>query len=411
MRACIITIGDELLQGFTIDTNSAWIARAILPHGVFVEKKFTISDDQAEIISAVQDALDSNFDFIFVTGGLGPTHDDITKKAFQVLFKSEEIFDADYFEQLRERFARRGFKISDNNRSQATILTGCDPLPNPVGTALGMRFEEGSSQIFILPGVPAEMKAIITETIIPRYLPRDKSEYYTTLRTAGIPESRLAERIKPILDSFSMGFKFAFLPHHTGVNLRIRKKGGTEPELTDLLDQLHAELGFRIYGQDGESMSSAVAELLKKQGKTIAAAESCTGGLIAKLLTDIPGSSDYFLGGFVTYSNQLKEDILKIPKEMMIDFGAVSEETASAMATGCRDITGADISISTTGISGPGGATASKPLGLVYIGIAWQGGTQVRNFTFLYDREMHREATAQTALNLVRKFLIHGPDK
>ncbi len=407
MSAQIITIGDELLQGFTIDTNSAWIGQKLLPFGISVERRIAIPDELEVIISTVKDALAQGYQYIFVTGGLGPTRDDITKSAFKHLFKTDEYFDEDYYTQLTARFAKRKIKIPDINRSQATMLTNCDPIPNRIGTALGMHFRNGDSSIFVLPGVPSEMKSMVQETIIPDYLPAKTFDRIITLQTTGISESQLAEDIRDILDTFSDRFGFAFLPHHTGVNLRIKQKPiGSDADKDKLVHLIIQRMGTNYYGSDGEPLEKVVGQLLIKMGKTLSVAESCTGGLISKILTDTPGSSDYFAGSIISYSNALKHDLLGVPEAMLTSCGAVSEPVAKAMAEGCRFKTGTDFAISVTGISGPGGGSAEKPVGLVYIALASEAETIFKRFHLFPQRKLHREMTAVAAIDLLRRTLI-----
>ncbi len=407
MNACIITIGDELLQGFTIDTNSAWIGQQFLEYGIDVETKLTISDNLDQIISTIKNCLSERYNFIFITGGLGPTHDDITKIALKQLFNSEEVFDAKWYDILTKRFKQRGIKIPESNKSQATILKCSEAIPNSIGTALGMRILQNQTQIFILPGVPQEMKSMMSETIIPKYLQKRKNPQIITLQTTGIPESQLFEDVRDILDEYASDFKFAFLPYHTRVNIRISGIQN-DSNINQIKDVFQNRLGDLIYGQDDETLPEIVGEMLAKAGLTISTAESCTGGLLGKLLTDIPGSSRYYQGGVVVYSDELKQKLTNVSIDTLIAHGAVSAEVAVEMASGIRKSTGTDIGIGTTGISGPDGGTDEKPVGLVYIGISTKDKIVVNKFYFLKDREMHREMTSFTALNMLRKQLINN---
>lgn len=408
MTACLITIGDELLQGFTIDSNSAWLGQTLLPLGISIRQRITVPDDAEAIVSAVSQALKTGYTFIFVTGGLGPTRDDITKATFKTIFKTDEYFDKKYYNQLTERFIKRNYKIPSLNRSQAMLLTDCEHIPNRIGTALGMRFVHGESSVFALPGVPAEMKAMVLETILPKYLPQETFERIVTLQTTGIPESKLAEDVRDILDSNTQGFGFAFLPHHTGVNLRIRQKPGTPDEVKKkLIDRLIQRMGTHYFGRDGETLENVVGKLLMDSGKTLSVAESCTGGLLSKRLTDIPGSSQYFSGGVVSYSNDLKRELLGVPEELLSRFGAVSAPVATAMAEGCKARTSTDFALSMTGISGPGGGSEEKPVGLVFIALADGSDTQVKKLNLIPERTLHREMTVTAALDQLRRLLLH----
>ncbi|NOZ08428.1 MAG: CinA family nicotinamide mononucleotide deamidase-related protein [FCB group bacterium] len=412
MTACIITIGDELLQGFTTDTNSAWIGQTLLPYGISIRRRITIPDDAEAIVTTVSQALQTGYTFIFVTGGLGPTRDDITKAALKTIFDADEYFDEEYYRQLTERFAKRDFKIPSLNRSQAQLLTNCEHIPNRIGTALGMRFTHGESSVFALPGVPAEMKSMIIETILPKYLPHQTFERIVTLQTTGIPESKLAEDVRDILDNYAQDFGFAFLPHHTGVNLRIRQKPGTPDRVKEkLIRQLIQRMGKHYFGRDGETLENVVGKLLLNAGKTLSVAESCTGGLLSKRLTDIPGSSRYFSGGVVSYSNDLKRELLDVPDDLLTRFGAVSEPVARAMAEGCRTRTGSDFALSMTGISGPDGGSEEKPVGLVFIALASGSETRVKKMHLIPERTLHREMTVAAALDLLRRFLMRTKEE
>ncbi len=407
MNAAILTIGDELLQGFTVDTNSSWISRKLLPYQVRVIRKITIGDHLEDIKNSMRMLMEENCELIFVTGGLGPTHDDITKHAFRQLFDTDEYFDDVYFEELRQRFADRGFgEIPESNRTQATLLTGCDSIPNTKGTALGMHFLHQGKHIFIMPGVPVEMKGMITNTVIPDYLPPKSDLEIVSLNTTGVPESRLYGNIEDILEQFKDHFSVAFLPHHTGVNIRIRKNPAGSRNLSEISEQISNRLGTAVYGRDDDKLVRIVAEMLTKRDLTVAAAESCTGGMIGKWLTDQPGSSQYFLGGIIAYSNEMKIQQLNVPADTIGQFGAVSAQTAEAMASGVRKLCGADIGISATGISGPDGGTDEKPVGLVYIGLSDRSGTASRKFHFFRNRNLHREMTTQAALNMIRLKLL-----
>ena len=403
LTASILAIGDELLQGHTVDTNSPWIAQILFPYGVKIIERRAIPDDKSAIKSATKDLLANRPGFLFVTGGLGPTHDDITRAAFKELFGVEEIFDADYFEQLRQRFAKRGFDIPASNRSQAMILSNSDPIPNGHGTALGMHIVEEDTQIFLMPGVPREMKGMIADWIIPHYITEGSAPLQMSLNTTGVPESKLADELQDVLSKYSDQVQFAFLPHHTGVNIRLTgRQVGNDSQVEKVVTLLRERIGKSLYGDNDDTMSSVVARILQKKKLTVAVAESCTGGMIAKQLTDIPGSSDYFLGGVVAYSNDLKTKMLQVDDQIIAQHGAVSPEVARLMAESIRSSTGAHFGIGTTGISGPGGGSPEKPVGLVYVSLATPEKTVIHKYHFLPERQRHREMTTQAALNLVR---------
>ena len=401
MNACVLTIGDELLQGFTTDTNSSWLGMTLLPYGINISKKITVGDDINSIVQESKKILDANFDFFFITGGLGPTHDDITKEAFCQLLNDELIFDEVYYSQLKDKFDKRLVKMPESNRSQAMLLKKADSIPNDSGSALGMHILEKRTHIFILPGVPREMKEIVSSYIIPNYIGTAPEENYLTIKTAGVMESRLAESVKELMEKYSNSYRFAFLPHYNGVSFRIRKLG-EKNDFQDVKNDFFKAMQPYAYGINDDSLEGVLGEKLKNKKLTISVAESCTGGLIGKRLTDNAGSSEYFLGSVTAYSNQLKTTLLNVSDETLIKHGAVSEKTALEMATGIKYKTGSDIGLSTTGISGPGGGTKTKPVGLVYIGLVTPEKSIVKKYNFHFGRHIHREMTTTAALNITR---------
>ena len=401
MNACILTIGDELLQGFTADTNSAWLGKTFLPYGIRINKIITVGDDHDSIIAESRKILDGNYDFLFVTGGLGPTHDDVSKIAFCQLFSDEMYLDEDYFIHLKNRFEAISRNMPEINRSQAMVLKNADNIPNVSGSALGMHYFENNTHVFIMPGVPGEMKGMVQNYIIPNYMKNDPITNQVTIKTAGIMESRLAEKIEPLMKKYSSTFGFAFLPHYNGVSFRIRQK-----IISNDLQKIKADFFNAMqpyaYGFDDDILEGVLAHALIEKQLTIATAESCTGGLIAKRLTDVPGSSKYFLGSITAYSNKLKTNLLGVAENTIKQYGAVSEETALKMAKGILNKSQADIGISTTGISGPDGGSKSKPLGLVYIAVVTPEISKVKKYIFQVNRYIHREMTATAALNITR---------
>ena len=401
MNACVLTIGDELLQGFTTDTNSSWLGMILLPYGINISKKITVGDDINSIVQESKKILDANFDFFFITGGLGPTHDDITKEAFCQLLNDELIFDEVYYSQLKDKFDKRLVKMPESNRSQAMLLKRADSIPNDFGSALGMHILEKGTNIFILPGVPREMKEMVSRYIIPNYMGTAPKENYITIKTAGVMESRLAEMVKELMEKYSDSFRFAFLPHYNGVSFRIRKLG-EKNDIQKIKDDFFQAMQPYAYGINDDSLEGVLGEKLRDNKLTIAVAESCTGGLIGKRLTDTAGSSEYFLGSITAYSNQLKTTLLDISDETLIENGAVSEKTAFEMAKGIKNKTGSNIGLSTTGISGPGGGTKTKPVGLVYIGLVTPEKSIVKKYNFHFGRHIHREMTTTAALNITR---------
>ena len=373
----------------------------LLPYGINISKKFTVGDDINSIIQESKKILADNFDFFFVTGGLGPTHDDITKEAFCQLLNDELIFDEVYYSQLKEKFDKRLVIMPESNRSQAMLLKRADSIPNDSGSALGMHILEKGTNIFILPGVPQEMKEMVNRYIIPNYMGKTPKENYITIKTAGVMESRLAEMVKELMEKYSDSFRFAFLPHYNGVSFRIRKLG-EKNDIQKIKDDFFQAMQPYAYGINDDSLEGVLGKKLRDNKLTIAVAESCTGGLIGKRLTDTAGSSEYFLGSITAYSNQLKTTLLDISDETLNEYGAVSEQTALEMAKGIRNKTGSNIGLSTTGISGPGGGTKTKPVGLVYLGLVTPEKSIVKKYNFHFGRHIHREMTTTAALNITR---------
>ena len=401
MNGAILTIGDELLQGFTVDTNSSWLGTTLLPYNIKISKKITVGDNLKDIISETQNILDDNYDFLFVTGGLGPTHDDITKEAFRQLLNDEFVFDEIYYNQLKHHFEKRSIKMPESNRSQAMLLKTADAIPNENGTALGMHFLIKGTHTFVMPGVPGEMHNMVKNYILPNYFKTTPEENIITIKTAGIMESHLAEKVNGLIEKYSNSFRFAFLPHYSGVSFRINKLNKNE-NLLNVKDEFYSAMLPYAYGINNDTLEEVLGLKLIEQKLTIATAESCTGGLISKRLTDIAGSSEYFLGSVTAYSNQLKTSLLDVPMDIINTHGAVSEETALKMANGVRAKTGADIGMSTTGISGPGGGTKNKPVGLVYIGVVTPEKSILKKYNFNFGRNIHREMTTTATLNITR---------
>jgi nicotinamide-nucleotide amidase len=401
VNACVLTIGDELLQGFTEDTNSAWLGTTLLPYGIVIKKKITVGDDIKSIINESKKIINDEYDYLFVTGGLGPTHDDITKEAFRQLLDDELVFNEQYYVHLKERFEKISIKMPKINHSQAMVLKNADIVPNDNGSALGMHYFYNGTNIFIMPGVPSEMKKMINKHIIPTYIKTEPEEHFITIKTAGIMESKLAEKVSGLMDKHSKSFRFAFLPHFNGVSFRISKMVEGN-ELQMVKNEFYQEMQPYSYGFNNDTLEGILGQKLIEKKLTIAVAESCTGGLIGKRLTDTAGSSDYFLGSITAYSNLLKISLLDVSKKILKENGAVSEEIALEMANGIRSKTNADIGLSTTGISGPAGGTETKPVGLAYIGLVTPNKSIVKKYNFDFGRLIHREMIATSSLNLIR---------
>jgi nicotinamide-nucleotide amidase len=404
----ILTIGDELLIGQVVNTNAAYLAKRMAELGHQVRWIVTVGDDQDELKKAL-DISWSRSEIVIATGGLGPTHDDITKKVAADYFDSKLIYKPEILDNLKKTFESRGVKFSDANRDQAYIPEKANVIPNPVGTAPALLFEEGGKRCLILPGVPSEMKAICEASIFPVLKSSESVIQFKTIRTTGIAESRLFERLGDIQEIEGYA-RVAFLPKFAGVDIRLTAYGRSQAECDQRigqgLDLVRSKAAKYIYSEDDREMVEVVAELLNQTSQTVAVAESCTGGLLANKLTNISGSSGYFERGVVTYSNEAKMEMVNVPKKTLIEFGAVSSETAVAMAEGIREVSGTDFGISTTGVAGPSGGTKEKPVGLVFIGVASKEGSYGKMRRFFKDRIGNKERTVQAALDLLRKELL-----
>ena len=405
MRVGIISIGNELLNGRTVNSNASYIGGRLYNIGIVVEQVVTVRDDEDAIRRALQDAL-GRMEAVIVTGGLGPTHDDITKKVLADFFHSRLIFDEAVLQKVQERFRRRGMIMPETNRNQALFPEKAKKIDNPVGTAPGMHFEHEGKHIFVLPGVPKEMQEMIDSYVAPFLQKIAHMEPITVhfYRTTGVAESKLYQLCKELFDRYPE-YEIAFLPKIAGVDIRIAEKpGGDSYEEFEKI--LYEKIGKYVFTKGDEELEAVVGRLLREQGLTISVAESCTGGLIQDRLTNVPGSSDYFLGGMVTYSNESKIKHLGVTKQSLEKYGAVSEAVAREMAAGVRKAMTTDIAISTTGIAGPSGATPEKPVGLIYIGIATTEKVTVRRFVLGVERLINKQQGAVAALELLRRELL-----
>ncbi|NTV02631.1 MAG: CinA family nicotinamide mononucleotide deamidase-related protein [Chlorobiaceae bacterium] len=378
MKADIISIGDELLKGHRVNTNAPFISRALGTIGVPVERIVTCSDDTESIwhalVSSLQDA-----DIVLVTGGLGPTRDDRTRKAVQDLLGRGLVFWPEAYGRIEEIFRRRGREVTEQMRDQAMVIEGSVPVPNTKGTAPGMiidcgeRF--GNHYLVLMPGVPVEMEAMMTLTVVPWFAPMSgASIIHTPVMTMGIGESMLAGMIREVEDSMPAHTTLSYLPHAAGVSLMVSTSGAdrgeVEAENRRVVDAIVSKAGDYVYATSDASLEEVVIGLLLERGLTVAVAESCTGGLVSSRLTDVPGSSGCFLQGEVTYSNAAKESLLGVDRATLDAHGAVSEPVALEMARGCLMRSGADFAVATTGIAGPSGGSADKPVGMLCLAVA-----------------------------------------
>lgn len=408
LRAGILTIGNEVLYGQILDGNAAFLGRELQAQGCEVAWRRTVGDRIPDITDAVKSGLDA-CDVLLATGGLGPTSDDVTRQAAARLFKSKLVLDRALLEGIRRRFAARGLRMPPCNRSQAMVPDKAVALPNPQGTAPGLLFRQGSKSVILLPGVPRELEAIWEQTLRPMLAQKSgRRTAVKTLRTFGLPESALADRLRLVEKALPAGC-LAYLPSCRGVDLRLtfsdRSAEAARTRAGKFAGRISRALGDSIYGQGQETMEQVVGRILTDCCLTISTAESCTGGLMADRLTDVPGSSGYFRGGVVAYSNQLKIKVLGVRPETLRRHGAVSRQTAGEMAAGGRRLSGSDLCLAATGIAGPGGAVPGKPAGLVFLAVSGPFGSIVREKRFIGGRRTIKEWAAQAGLNLARLYL------
>lgn len=403
MNAIIITIGDEILLGQILDTNSKYIASNLTGMGVEVVEMLSIPDKREEIFETVDYAM-QQADLIIVTGGLGPTKDDVTKKVLAEYFGSHLVMNEEVMGWLKDLLGGRGIAMNENNRSQAILPDNCRILRNYKGTASGMWFERGWKSLISLPGVPFEMEHLMETYVIPDL----KVKYphlqlkYRMLKVYDIPESELAQRLDRWEDALPEGLKLAYLPSPGLVKLRLTAKGEGVKHLPEYYDSLKAELhGLHVAEGEEGALEKQFGKIFRERGVTIATAESCTGGYIAHLITSIPGSSDYFKGSVVSYANEVKIKVLGVNSNDLDREGAVSETVVLQMAEGVKKLLGTDYAVSTSGIAGPDGGTPEKPVGTVWIGVATPVKAFARKFVFSFTRERNIAKAAAKALELV----------
>jgi nicotinamide-nucleotide amidase len=405
----LVTIGTELLLGITLDTNAAEIARALAAQGVRVTRRASVADRPDEIRDAVSEAL-KRTGAVLTTGGLGPTRDDITKKVVADLFHAPLEFDEEVWAALLQRFARLERTPAASNRSQAEVPRGATVLPNRWGTAPGLWLEGAPGLAIMLPGVPQEMRRLLENEVIPRLAERGGGLVIRSLvvRTSGMPESSLAERLGEIEQEIAP-LSLAYLPGLEGVDLRLSAwnldAADADRRLRTAADLLRARAADWVYGEDENDLAALVLDRSRSRGIRLAVAESCTGGLLGGRLTEIPGSSEVFLGGVIAYDDGLKTKLLGVPPALLVEHGAVSEPVARAMAEGAAQRLGAGAALSVTGIAGPGGGTPSKPVGTVWFGCALDGKVETRRILFAGTRHEIRARAAQAALLLLYRRL------
>jgi nicotinamide-nucleotide amidase len=404
----IITIGNEVISGHIVDTNAALLSDAVFSLGAKVTRIVSVGDEVDIIAEALQEAM-TRADLIVVTGGLGPTPDDRTPEAAALALGRELTVHEGYLDTLKEKFQRWNLTFTRSDEKQARLPSGAEPLPNPVGLC-GFKVEEGGKTIFFFPGVPRELKGLVQKTLFPfvREKMRDGKGIVRSalFKVFGPTEAGVKERLQGIEE----GIELAFLPSFPEIRLRVIVRGVDEKEITARYKEFEKEisrrLGDYLYGKDDEVMEAVVGRLLTEKGKTIAVAESCTGGLIAHRITEIPGSSAYFLQGVVAYSNQAKEELLGVPPAIVKKYGPVSKETAEHMVLGARKRSGATIGVATTGIAGPTSETPDTPVGRVFIALAAEDILEVKQYDFLGDRHGIKLIASTVTLDRVRRYLL-----
>lgn len=411
MNLDIITIGDEILIGQIVDTNSAWMAQKLNDEGINVRQITSISDDPAHITETFGDSA-NKVSLVIVTGGLGPTKDDKTKETICEFFDTRLELNHDVLHNVEELLAKRGVALNNLNRDQALVPVGSKVFRNMLGTAPGLMLQKGNCNFIFLPGVPFEMKYLMEFEILP-YLRKNfqaSTIFHRTVLTQGIPESMLAEKISDWEDSLPGYIKLAYLPSPTGVRLRLSARGqeqsAMEEEVEFRIGLLQKLILPNIYGYDDDSPAGSIGKLLIERNRTVSTAESCTGGAIAKLFTSNPGSSAYFKGSVVAYSNDVKTRLLEVNEGLIAAHGAVSEEVVEAMAENACRILDSDFAIATSGIAGPDGGTELKPVGTVWIAVACKGKVTSRQYSFGNDRERTIARTGQTAIFMLRNLIM-----
>lgn len=411
MKAIIISVGNELAGGQTVDTNSAHLASRLGESGIETARHVTVGDDQAEVAQAIREAA-AECELVLVTGGLGPTADDLTRQALADAMGSTELVeDPESLAAMEAFFRRRGRVMVEANRIQAMFPAGSMPIANVCGTAAGIAAKVGGASVYVMPGVPAEMRRMYAEQIAPRLPAGQAALVRRVLHTFGTGESDVGSRIADLMARDANPLIGTTVSSGL-VSVRVTARAASTSEAQALaqraLADVRARLGEWVVGEGDHAMAAAVGELLARRGEMLATAESCTGGLMGKMLTDVAGSSEYYLGGVVSYANAVKRDLLGVGEDVLAAHGAVSEPVARQMARGCRERFGADWGISATGIAGPGGASDEKPVGLVYIGVSGPQVDEVHRHILPGDRETVRLRAATAALNHVRLALRRG---
>ncbi|MBK8884353.1 MAG: competence/damage-inducible protein A [Bacteroidales bacterium] len=413
MKAAIITIGDELLIGQTVDTNSAWMGAELSKSGFDIFRITSIHDRKSDIKYALDEA-GKEADVVLITGGLGPTSDDITKQTLAEYFSTRLVMNFEVLGMIEEMMSRRKFGMNDNNRRQAEVPESCRVLTNGAGTAPGMWFEKDGTIFVSMPGVPNEMKYLMNEHVLPELNKRFTSQIiiHRNIMTYGTFEARLAEILTDFEAALPTNIKLAYLPSSGVIKLRLTATGNEQESLEALVNEqvksLYKTIPEFIYGENEESLEMVIGKLLSKKKRSLSTAESCTGGEIAHLLTSVPGSSNYYRGSVIAYDNSIKSSILRVKEETLSKYGAVSEEVVKEMAEAARTIFKTDFAVATSGIAGPGGGTEAKPVGTLWMAVATENGTIAEKRVFGNDRISNIKRFSLAALNLLRLQIIRN---
>jgi len=411
MNAQIITIGDELLIGQTIDTNSAFIGSELSSIGFDITRKISIHDRKDDILQTFTE-LTGKTVLVLVTGGLGPTSDDITKRTICEFFETRLVLNKSVLTLIEEMMRRRGAPMNENNRLQAMVPESCRVIPNEMGTAPGMLFEKEGTMFIFMPGVPFEMKYMMTEHVIPLLKEKFSSQViiHRNIMTYGAPEARLAEMLSGFEAGLPDNISLAYLPSSGVIKLRLTAKGKDRDILAGItgeqVKKLYQTIPDLIYGEDEKPLEKVIGELLHERKATVSTAESCTGGRIAQMITSIAGSSGYFKGSVIAYDNSIKKHLLGVPDDILRKYGAVSKQVAEHMAKGAKKLLGTDFSVATTGIAGPEGGTDSKPVGTVWIAVSTDKGTISERYIYGSERIQNILRFSNAALNLLRLQII-----
>lgn len=412
MKAAIITIGDELLIGQTVDTNSAWMGAELSKAGFDVYRMTSVHDRREDIIYALNEAAGKT-DVVLITGGLGPTSDDITKQTLCEFFNTKLVMNTEVLKMIEDMLARRNFPMNENNRRQAEVPESCLVIKNAAGTAPGMWFEKDGTIYISMPGVPYEMKYIMQEHVLPELRKRYTSQIiiHRNIMTYGTAEAKLAEILTEFEAALPDAVKLAYLPAWGIIKLRLTATGEEQSVIEKILEEqvkkLYKVIPEFIYAENEETMEMVIGRLLKEKNKTLCTAESCTGGEIAHMITSVPGSSAYYKGSVVAYSNSVKTQLLGIKEDTIAQHGAVSEETVIEMAIAARKLLNTDFALATSGIAGPEGGTETKPVGTLWIAVASEKGTVTEKRILGNDRISNIKRFSLAALNLLRKQIIN----